>query len=154
MRAYMRKRLHLRSLAVIPSFVVVASCYSTIPIRSAPSRGTEVVLDMTTAATERMSGFLGRGTVSARGRLLAWEPDSIVVSMLATEIEGGGEQLWRGERVAIPREAVARITEKRVNRWRTGLIAVTGLVLVVAAVDAVIGGEGGLFGGGTKPSPQ
>lgn len=154
MLAFMYHKFHLRSPAVISSIMVLASCYTTIPIRSAPSRGAEVVLDMTTEATDRMSGFLGRGTVSARGRLLAWEPDSIVVSMLATEIEGGGEQLWRGERVAIPREAVARITEKRVNRWRTGLIAVAGLALVVAALDAVIGGEGGLFGGGTKPAPQ
>jgi len=96
--------------------MALTSCYSTIPVSVTPSRGSELILDMTPQATERMGGFLGRGTVSARGRLVDWEADTVVVAMLATQIARGDEQLWNGERVAIPREAVARITERRVNR--------------------------------------
>ena len=131
------------------------SCYSTIPVVSVtPSRGSELILDMTPQATERMGGFLGRGTVSARGRLVDWEPDTVVVAMLATQIARGDEQLWRGERVAIPRDAVARITERRVNRGRTSLAILGAVTVIVTAVGIISGGIGGTSGGGTKPTPQ
>ena len=129
------------------------SCYSAIPVIVAPSHGAELVLDMTPQATERLGGFLGRGTVSARGRLLSWEPDTIVVSMLATEAAPGDEQLWKGERVAIPRDAVARITERRVNRGYTSLAILTAVTVVVLAVRAG-NGFGRPGGKGTKPAPQ
>ena len=135
--------------------MALTSCYSTIPVVSvAPSRGAELILDMTPQATERMGGFLGRGTVSARGRLLYWEPDTVVVSMLATEVAQGDEQLWRGERVAIPRDAVARITERRVNRGRTSLAILGAVTIIVTAVGVISGGIGRTSGGGTKPVPQ
>lgn len=130
------------------------SCYTTIPVSVAPSRGAELVLDMTSQATERMGGFLGRGTVSVRGRLVDWEPDSVVVAMLATQIARGDEQLWKGERVAIPREAVARITERRVNRGRTSLAILGAVTLIATAVGIISGGIGGTLGGRPKPSPQ
>jgi hypothetical protein len=140
--------------AVTILVMALTSCYSTIPVSAAPSRGAELILDMTPQATERMGGFLGRGTVSARGRLLNWEPDSVVVSMLATQIARGDEQLWRGERVAIPRDAVARITERQVNRGRTSLAILGAITLMATAVGIISGGISGTSGGGTKPAPQ
>lgn len=140
--------------AVVISAMTVTSCYSTIPARTAPPAGAELVLDMTPAATEKMGGFLGRGTISVRGRLLSWQPDSIVVAVLATEVAQGDEQLWRGERVAVPRDAVARLTERRVNRGRTSLAIFAGVAFVVTAVGIISGGVGGTSGGGTKPVPQ
>ena len=131
------------------------SCYSTIPVSvAAPSRGAELILDMTPQATERMGGFLGRGTVSARGRLVEWEADTVVVSMLATQIARGDEQLWSGERVAIPRDAVARIAERQVNRGRTSLAILGAVAVIVTAFGVISGGIGGTSGGGTKPVPQ
>jgi hypothetical protein len=130
------------------------SCYSTIPVGASPSRGSELILDMTSQATERMGGFLGRGTVSVRGRLVDWEPDSVVLAMLATQIARGDEQLWKGERVAIPRDAVARITERRVNRGRTSLAILGAVTVIVTAVGLISGSIGGGRGGDGKPKPQ
>lgn len=153
MLASFRRTARLGAAVVIPA-MTVASCYSTIPVRTDPSTGAELVLDMTPAATERMGGFLGRGTVSVRGRLLSWQPDTVVVSVLATEAVPGNEQLWRGERVAVPRDAVARITERRVNRGRTSLAILAGVTFMVTAVGIISGGIGGGSRGGTKPAPQ
>lgn len=153
MLAYFRRSARFGA-AVMILLLTVNSCYTTIPVTATPRPGGELVLDMTTEATDRMSGFLGRGVVGIRGRLLAWERDSIVVSMVATRIARGVEQLWNGERVAIPREAIARITERRVDRGRTSLLALAGLALILTTFQAITGGNDGPSGGGTKPPPQ
>lgn len=148
-------RVTARPCAVIllPAMALTA-CYSTVPVRGTPRDRAEVVLDMTPAATQEMGSFLGRGTVSIRGRLLEWQPDSIVVSMLATEVEQGDEQLWKGERVAVPRTAVEHVTERRVQRGRTALVILAAVGIVATAVGVISSGVGGTSGGGTKPVPQ
>ena len=153
MLEYFRRTSRLCALVIVPGMTLTA-CYSTVPVLATPRDRAEVILDMTPAATEAMGGFLGRGTVSVRGRLLDWQPDSIVVSMLATEVAQGGEQLWKGERVAVPRTAVARVTERRVQRGRTSLVVLAAVAVLATAIGIIRGGIGGSSGGGTKPVPQ
>lgn len=150
---HVRRTARWCAVVVLPCLTFTA-CYSTVPVSAPPPGRAEVILDMTPAATEQMSSFLGRGTVSVRGRLLEWQPDSIVISMLATELSQGDEQLWKGERVAVPRAAVARITERRIQRGRTGLLALASVAVIVTAIGVISNGIGGTSGGGTKPVPQ
>lgn len=140
--------------AVVLAALVASGCYHSVPVQGAPALGTEVVVEMTSDATERLGGFLGRGTVDLRGRLLAWEQDSVVLSMIASEDTRGAEQLWQGERVAVPRGAVARVRERRLQRGRTAALAAGIGTLVVTGIIVSTRGEGGASGGGTKPAPQ
>lgn len=140
--------------AILTASFALGACYRTVPVHAAPRAGAELILEMTTDATERLGGFLGRGVVSARGRLVEWSADSIVVGMLATVNTHGEEQLWRRERVAVPRVAVARVTERRVSRGRTAIVVGMGAALLVTAIGLATGGEDGPAGGGTKPPPQ
>ena len=151
--ASFRRRCRLVAILTIPSFAP-SGCYRAVPVEGTPPSGSEVVLEMTDEATARLGGFLGRGTVDIRGRLLDWTQDSIVVSMIATENTLGQEQLWRNERVAIPRAAVARVRERRLNRTRTSALVLAIGALVTTGILVSTRGEGGTSGGGTKPVPQ
>ena len=151
--AFCRRRARTGA-AILAACFALSACYRAVPVRAAPRVGTELVLDMTSDATEQLGGFLGRGVVSARGRLVDWAADSVVVSMLATVNTNGEEQLWRRERVAVPRVAIARITERRVSRGRTAVVVGMAAAVLVAAIGLATSGEDGPAGGGTKPPPQ
>lgn len=147
---HVRRTARLTAVALLPA-LTVSACYTTVPVRSVPRANAELVLTMTPEASAELGGFLGRGTVSARGRLLAWREDSIVVSMLGTSDARGLEQLWRRERVAIPRAAVAHVTERRVSRGRSAALAVVGAVVLLSAFK--LGTQGGDGPGGGTPTP-
>ena len=151
--ASFRRRCRFIALLTIPS-LAPSGCYRAVAVEGTPPSGSEVVLEMTDEATARLGGFLGRGTADIRGRLLDWTADSIVVSMIATRNTRGEEQLWRDERVAIPRPAIARVRERRLDRARTTALVIGIGVLVTTGILVSTRGEGGTSGGGTKPAPQ
>lgn len=153
MLEHVRRAARVSAVVLLPS-VALSSCYTTVPVRSTPASNAELVLEMTPEASAQLGGFLGRGTVSARGRLLAWREDSVVVSMLATSDARGNEQLWRRERVAIPRAAVAHVTERRVSRGRTTALVLAGAAVLLSAFELATQGGDGPGGGAPKPAPQ
>ncbi|HEX6251317.1 MAG TPA: hypothetical protein VFZ56_07780 [Gemmatimonadaceae bacterium] len=121
----------------------VGGCYTTVPLASEPPRpDREVVLEFTDEGAQSLGGLLGRAVVSARGKPLAWTSDTVALAMVATTNARGGEQFWRGERVAIPRQFVLRTRERALDRRRTAL-AVIGGVAVAALVQQVTGRNAG-----------
>ena len=153
MLASVRRAVRIVAIVLVPALALEA-CYKAVPIEAAPPPDTEIVLELTSDATQQLGGFLGRGTASARGRLISWESDSVIVAMLATENTRGEEQLWRRERVGIPRDAIARVRERRLQRGRTTALVIAGSVVIVSALVLAMTGQGGSSGGGTKPVPQ
>jgi hypothetical protein len=119
-----------------------------------PPPDREIVVEFTEGGAQRLGGLLGRAVVSARGRPLDWTADSVALAMVVTTTAGGGEQFWHGERVSIPREAVARVRERRVDRRKTALAVVGGIVAAIL-VQQVTGRNAGSPGdrGPITPSP-
>ena len=64
------------------------------------------------------------------------------LGMIVTTMAGGGEQFWRGERVAIPREAIARVRGRELDRRRTALAVVGGIAAAIL-VQQVTGRNAG-----------
>lgn len=140
----MTHRIHQSLLAVLGlCLVAAAGCYTTVPLGSEPPRADrEVVLEFTDDGGQRLGGLLGRAVVSARGRPLEWTADTVALAMVATTNAQGGEQFWQGERVAIPRQFVARARERALDRRRTAIAVVGGLAAAVL-VQQVTGRNAG-----------
>lgn len=124
--------------------LALGGCYKLVPLGGeTPSPETQVVLEFTDVGAERLGGLLGNAVISARGRPLLWSADTIALAMVATTRRTGEEQFWNGERIAIPREAVARVHERRLDRGRSTLFAATGVALAVGAWQVVKGSSSG-----------
>lgn len=135
---------YLGSAAAAAS-LLLAACYKQVPLAGeTPSGKSHVILEFTGAGAERMGGALGAAVMSARGRPLAWTSDTIALAMVATTRRTGDEQFWKGERVAIPRDAVARVYERRLDRGKTALFAVTGAALAFGAQQVIRGSGSGV----------
>jgi hypothetical protein len=120
-----------------------AGCYTTVPLASDPPRPErEVVVELTETGAQRLGGVLGRAVISARGRPIEWSADTVALAMVVTTMAGGGEQFWKGERVAIPREAVAHVRERQLDRRRTA-IGVIGGIAAAILVQQVTGRNAG-----------
>ena len=131
------------SLLLAVCLAGVGGCYTTVPLASEPPRpDREVVLEFTEAGAQRLGGLLGRAVVSARGRPLEWNADTVALAMAATTSSRGGEQFWHGERVAIPRQFVVRARERTLDRRRTAAALVGGLAVAVL-VQQVTGRNAG-----------
>lgn len=130
--------------SAVAACLLFAGCYKLVPLTTeSPSPQTQVVLDFTDVGAERLGGLLGSAVISARGRPVLWSADTIALAMVATKRRSGEEQFWNGERIAIPRGAVARVHERRLDRGRSALFAATGVVLAVGAWQVAGGSSGG-----------
>jgi hypothetical protein len=133
----------------------MAGCYTTVPLTSdPPPPEREIVVEFTETGAQRLGGLLGGAVVSARGRPLEWSSDTVALAMVVTTRAGGGEQFWQGERVAIPRGAIARVRERRLDRRRTA-IGVLGGIAAAILVQQVTGRNAGSPGntGPITPPP-
>lgn len=133
----------LRSVAGIV-LLVLNACYNVVPLTiDPPPPNQEVIVDFTDAGGERLGGLLGRAVTSARGHVVAWTADTITLSVVSTTTIRGAETFWQGERAAIPRESVARVRERRLDRTKTGFVAVGALALIIGAFGVVSGRSSG-----------
>ncbi|MBA3578535.1 MAG: hypothetical protein H0W42_00960 [Gemmatimonadaceae bacterium] len=131
--------------AAAAAALLFAACYKLVPVAGeTPSGESQVVLEFTDAGAEQLGGVLGAAIISARGRPLAWTADTIALAMIATTRRTGEEQFWKGDRVAIPRGAVARIYERRLDRGKTALFAVTGAAIAFGAQQVIRGSGSGV----------
>jgi hypothetical protein len=133
-----------RGLGIVGTMLVAGACYNTVPLQSDqphPERELQIVL--TAAGAERLSGVIGPTIVQVRGKPLEWRSDSVALAMTATVTARADEHYWSGQRVAIPRDAIAAISERRFSAGRTvGAAAViVGLALIVR--EGVSGRGGG-----------
>ncbi|CAN5228325.1 hypothetical protein BH23GEM2_BH23GEM2_14240 [soil metagenome] len=130
-----------------------AGCYNAVPLTSEPPRpDREIVVEFTETGAQRLGGLLGRTVVSARGRPVEWGADTVALAMIVTTTAGGGEQFWQGERVAIPRETIARVRERELDRRRTAFAVIGGIAAAIL-VQQVTGRNAGSPGNTGPISP-
>jgi hypothetical protein len=114
----------------------------------------ELRTELTDAASRSLAPRLGEDVIAVNGRVHAYDTTSVVIAVTGTVQRSGVEQEWRGERVTLAREQVARLSERRFDRRRSLLL---GAVLVggAAALAVAIGTDFLLNGTGrgqTSPS--
>jgi hypothetical protein len=133
----------------ILSLFLLAGCYTYRPLSAPdPNPGDRVSAQLTTEGSRELAGQIGPDVLHVEGDVL--EVDSLGLNLEVREIESyrGIRSGWSGERLHVPREAVAGMQERRLSIGGTGLLA--GVVTVgLYAIYRVLGGEG-LFEGGNQ----
>lgn len=136
--------------------VVLGACYDYVPqVAQQPTPGTEVRLTLTDLGSASAAAAVGPRVESVDGRITQITGDSIVVAATQTTRQGGVESTWNGERVALPRSAVASIGVRRLSASRTALASAVGVAAVVGTIAGFhIGGSGTGATISKSPTPQ
>ena len=143
-----------RKLAAL-ALLSTTACYTTRPIGvERPAAGSRVVLTLSPSGTTDMAAQLGPGVARAEGVVREVRGDTLALELTRTVATGGSDNLWQRQLVTVPSSAVASVTERRVDRKRSWLVA--GVVVGLAAAVAVIASGGGATAGmgavGTPPN--
>lgn len=133
-----------RALPVV--LLLLCGCYVNVPLVTTPEPGSRVHLALTDRGSVDLAQYLGPRVAAVDGRLVQSDDSVISVSVSQVVMQNGDDQLWKGESVAIPREAIASVQRRKLSFWRSGIIGG-----VVAAAAFLIGSQaGGASGGGKK----
>ena len=120
-------------------------CYSAIRVDSVAVRpGARVYVDLTDSGTTDLARYLGPNVQQVYGDVSASSDSAIVLSLRSVTDRRDIETLWSGERVPVPRTAIATIRERRVSKqksWLFGAGFVAALVLTGRAFGVLGGGD-------------
>jgi len=126
-----------RPVAIVVGVLhLCTACYSYVPVRSTPTPGAQVALEVTDEGRVALNDKIGPGVVRLEGTLAGVEGDEILVdASAAKQIQGYISELG-GVRVRLPQRYVTRMDQRQLSRSKT-LLVVGGIVAVVATFFAV-----------------
>lgn len=140
-------------IPALAALILAGGCYSYQPVRGVmPSSGTRVNLTLTESAVAEYSNQLGPQATYVEGTVV--EADSAGVKLAIVRVEDARRtgSDWRGEQVSFPREAIARMTERRLS---VGATALMGGLAVGSVVGAYLAFDlEGSASGVAIPTPQ
>ena len=138
--------------------VVAAStaCYRYVPNTSADVQvGEEVRVRLTSSGSAALQALVGADVVAIDGRVTARSDTAYALAMGGTTKRAGDSAVWSGESVTVPRNAIAGVENRVLNKRKTLLVSalgVAGAALVAVIVSAVSGsGSSGPDSGTTPP---
>lgn len=147
----MRRARRWAALALFPA--LVAGCYSYAPLSTAPQPGAHLAFDVNDRGRVGVADSLGPGVTRVEG-FLAGRTDSLYV-IHVTDVASirGPSARWNGEMVSLRPEYISGITERRLSKARTALLAggVTAAVVAFIASRDLLGIGGGGDGPGKPP---
>jgi hypothetical protein len=136
--------------------VMLVGCYTYRPLATPePLQGSRVSAQLTGQGSVDMAGQIGPDVLHVEGDVVA--VDSSGLELVVHEIESfrGIRSDWQGERVKIPRQAVAGMQERRLSVGGTGLMGgvIAGSLYAIYRVlggPGLFEGTGGQTGGGGR----
>jgi hypothetical protein len=137
------------ALLLVPQ---LAGCfqYVGVPATGRPA-GAEVAVSITDRGREAMTPMVGSNVRRINGRVVESTDTALVLSVTSVDHLRGLPDQWGGERVAVPRDFISTVGERRLSRGRTA--AAMGVVAVAVAVASriAIQGFGNGDGGNDRP---
>jgi hypothetical protein len=138
----------------LPLITLLVACYTYRPLATpTPEAGQRVSAQLTTEGSRDLTGQIGPEILHVEGNVV--EADSSGMDMDVLEIESyrGFRSDWHGERLRLPREAVAGMQQRRLSVGGTGLMAGV-LAAGLYAVYKVLGGGDSSTGGNGQGGGQ
>ena len=135
--------------------VLLGGCYRYTAMSGAPGAGTDVRIHLTEAGGASLAPVLGAGTTSVTGRVIS-ATDTDLVLVVSETGRPDGRVSWGGERITLPRSALASAEHRSLDRRRTVGVAAIGLGAagVIAYLVNLLGSSsGGDDGGGVIIPP-
>jgi hypothetical protein len=131
--------------------LVSTSCYRLTPVEGgAPERGLEVRLSLSDEGSVRMAPLIGPRIAAIDGRVLEAVDTAYVLAVTAVVAQGGRSMAWSNERLTVPRSGVSSVRTRTLDRKKTWITAVLGVVGAIALGEVFGLGTGfdGFLGGG------
>jgi hypothetical protein len=131
---------------------LVSGCYTYRPLPDAePDPGSRVSAELTNDGSRALSGTIGPAIEHVEGEVLSVDSTKYELSVRQVQGVQGWQTDWSGERVAIPRTAVAGLQERRLSIGGTAFVG--GLVVGgIYAIYQLLGGSAIFEGGGRNGS--
>ncbi len=125
--------------------VLLGGCYRYNAVNEPPGAGADVRIHLTETGATSLAPLLGAGTMSVSGRIITASDSSLLIAVSETG-RGDSRVAWAGERITVPRFALASAEHRSLDRWRTvgvGAIGVGAAAVVALLVNALGSGSGG-----------
>lgn len=146
----MSPKLTLRGVPLAASLLLLAGCYTYVPVSTTPKVGERVRIALTAEGMTDLARYLGPRVAVAEGTLNSNGGDAMVVAVDFVQLIDGTRQPWSGEGVvSFPTNYVANVRQRTLLR-RQSIIAGTGLTAALAAV-AIVALKAGSAGGSDCP---
>jgi hypothetical protein len=139
------------ALLLVPQ---LAGCfqYVGVPATGRPA-GAEVAVGITDRGREVMTPLVGANVRRINGRVVSSSDTALVLAVTSVDHLRGEPDRWGGENIAVPRDFISTVGERRLSRGRTAIVL--GVAAVAVAVASRIALEGfGTGGGGERPPPD
>jgi hypothetical protein len=130
--------------------LITTGCYTVLPITSSPPpAGTDLVLTLTDQGSSAMAAVIGPKSSGISGKYLGESSDSLYLGVSAVSQQDGNEQFWKGERVGVPRSAIATMRERKISMAKSALVAGAVVAALIGVSAAVSNGGAGSHSGTT-----
>ena len=137
--------------------LALVGCHDYQPLAGAtPAENAFVRVNLNDSGSTLLSGYLGPRIVAVDGRYSHGDGDGLELLVSSTEDATGAQSYWHGERVTIPRSAIATVQARKLAPFRTALLS-GGIGVAIAGLVSSFTGHG-IFGigsgSGGKPGPR
>jgi hypothetical protein len=120
---------------------LLAACYTYRPLETpTPAQGQRVSAQLTTEGSRELIGEIGPEVLHVEGNVVDADSTGMDLDVLEIESYRGFRSDWHGERVRLPRMAVAGMQQRRLSIGGTGLLA-GALTAGLYAVYRILGGS-------------
>ena len=128
--------------ALASACVLLAGCYTTAPVETAPSPGEVVVLDLNDRGRDRLGRSIGSAAKSIEGALDTNTDSGYVVKVSSVMYMNGQNNKWTSEPLTIQSDLVRELRVKKFSRGRTSFLvggSVGALVALIATRQLIVG---------------
>jgi hypothetical protein len=137
------------SLLLLGTFAL-QGCYSVSAVEpGGPQPGTRVVAALTPDGSQQLASQVGPRVVAVEGVLDEATAERLSLRVVRTEGANQVSTYWNQEEVTIPRQAISQLSQRRLNRPRSYLVA--GAIVGTALLAATL--FGGVFSGDSPVDP-
>ena len=150
----LRRRAIASALAA--ALMLQQGCYNATPVVGAATLPAGLVtIQVNDRGRLLVGNKLGSLVDKVVGRIVHADSVNIEVAVETAQDARGSFARWGGEKFTIPREGIGTMNEKKVSRWRTGLLLggiVVGLIVGLLTINgSAFGGDGSPPSGGGEP---
>jgi hypothetical protein len=142
-------------LAVLAAVSLVTACYSfkhAGPADAvAPATGSYIQVRLTQQGALALAQQIGPQALTVNGEVVSADPDSLRLAVRSVEDSRHITTEWKGERIAIPRDAIATVGQRRLSVGATALLGGLAAGSVIAAAELFSGS--GASSGTVSPTP-
>jgi hypothetical protein len=130
--------------------LTLTACYTQRPLGTIPAPATRIVATMTEAGAVAMTKAIGPGSTEVEGVVVSVDADSWTLEMLRVDHRGRNSVTWNREHIIFPRDALANVAERALDKKRSWLA-----VGAIAASAVLIGGLlSSITSGGDESEPS